>query len=469
MAISDMINNNSFNGQYLLGDQQYNPTQSDVLGRLRSPTPTNAGLPNVDPQNDDRNSFDFKQQQKQANIDTLEAHDSPDAIKGKDGFIYNTVPDTRKDQLITGLIAYGTSFLAGENTGQSLQRAGEAVNSHIATIKRQNLIPQLEAKGYQPVDIQRYVETGNTTDLLTNKGKYVPVDGGYINNLTSDFVQTQTGTAGQLPQGMQVGINQTPNGPITVEQGANGKFTSRPSTKTEIEASQLAPTATGGEDGSESLNAQAGGYVGFRVGTNQKPIETGQTDPQGNKLYFGKDGVSVVDAHGMKYTDPTTNATQQKQQQADQKASEAATGQLALVDQSIATLNQLTSAPGFNRIYGNIQGRLPDLSEDASDAAALRDQLAGQTFLQARQYLKGQGAITDHESDKAEAALTLLSNPTISDSMAKKAAADYMEVLNTGKARLQKMQQKGQPAQAQAPTATTPATPTGVKDHSNLW
>ncbi|EFN5169659.1 hypothetical protein FQJ65_01185 [Escherichia coli] len=469
MAISDMINNNSFNGQYLLGDQQYNPTQSDVLGRLRSPTPTNAGLPNIDPQNDDRNSFDLKQQQKQANIDTLEAHDSPDAIKGKDGFIYNTVPDTRKDQLITGLIAYGTSFLAGENTGQSLQRAGEAVNSHIATIKRQNLIPQLEAKGYQSVDIQRYIETGNTTDLLTNKGKYVPVDGGYINNLTSDFVQTQQTNVNQLKPGETIGVNITPEGKaVTIAQDGKGNYTRNASTKSEIEASQLAATATGGEDGSESLNAQAAGHIGFRVGTNNKPIESGQYDQNGNPLYFGADNKSLVDASGNGYYGPTSNEISQKQQQADQKTSEAATGQLALIDQSIKTATDFKNSPGRNSLY-SWSGLTPNLSDDARDAEALRKQMSGQAFLQARQYLKGQGAITDFESQKAESALALILDTSISDEKANQAINDYLEVLNTGKARLQKMQQKGQPAQAQAPTATTPATPTGVKDHSNLW
>ncbi|EDI8735806.1 hypothetical protein GEM21_05435 [Salmonella enterica] len=444
MAIPS-FNNSSYNGQFLLDDSQYQPTQSDVLGRYRNPTPTDQGLPNVDPQNDLRNSLDVKQQQAQANFDTLGAHDTEGKIVGKDGMILKTAPDSRKDQLITGLIAFGQSFLAGENAGQSLQRAGAAVSDHISMIKRQNLAPELINKGYATVDIQKYIETGNTTDLLTNKGKYVPVDGGYINTLQGDFVPTAQQQS-NLPNGLHVGINQTENGPVSVSQNAKGQYEVKPATKGEYEASQAAAQDQGGSDGTDSLNNS--NYVGFRTGNNNKPIESGQFDQNGNPLYFGADNKSLVDASGNVYTGQTSNEISQKKEVTQQKTSEAAQSQIDLIDQSINTLNKLKNSKGFTSIYGSVEGRLPNISDSANDAAALRDQLSGQAFLQARSYLKGQGAITDFESQKAEAALTLLNNPRISNDQARKAANEYLEILNKGKKNLQAKQGGNQSAPA---------------------
>ncbi|ELM4095995.1 hypothetical protein RYG49_001261 [Salmonella enterica] len=188
MAINDVINNPSYNGQYMLGDQQYQPTQSNVLGQPLNPTPTVQGLPSVDPDNDLRTPFDRKQDQRQANFDTLPAHDTEGKIIGDDGFIFNKVNDSRSSQIITALTSYATHYLNGESTGASLQAAGEAVNAHVGMIKRQDLIPSLIKKGYASVDIQKYVETGSTTDLLTNKGKVTPLGDGIhtVNTLTGE-------------------------------------------------------------------------------------------------------------------------------------------------------------------------------------------------------------------------------------------------------------------------------------------
>ncbi|ECG6430188.1 hypothetical protein E2M19_19860 [Salmonella enterica subsp. enterica serovar Saintpaul] len=451
MAVQDIFNNSLYGSQFLLGDEQNNTQQTDVLGRSLSPTPNESGMPAIDPQNDDRNPHDYKRDLRQANIDTLDAHDTEGRTVGKDGFIYNTAPDDRKSQFMTGFLAYGYSMLAGESDGTALYKSGQAVDSHLAMLKRQKLIPQLEAKDYQPVDIQRYVETGDTKDLITNKGKWQPLaDGVEFNNLTGE-TRRATGVgslSNTLPDGYHVGINFTPNGPVSVTQNAKGQYEQKPASKSEIEATQKAGYAVGGEDGSESLNAQNAGYVGFRTGTNNKPIEAGQFDQAGNPLYFGADNKSLVDASGNVYTGATSNEISQKKDTAQQKTSESTQGQIDLIDQTIKTANDFKNSKGRSAIYG-WSGMTPNLSDDARNAEALRKQLSGQTFLQARQYLKGQGAITDYESQKAETALALILDTSISDDKAKQAIDDYLGVLNKGRERLLNKQRGSGSAPAQ--------------------
>ncbi|EBS6328151.1 hypothetical protein FBR42_13770 [Salmonella enterica subsp. enterica serovar Hull] len=194
--MQDILNNSPYGSQYMLGDDRYNPTQSNVLGQPLSPTPTAAGLPAVDPVHDTRTPQDIKQQATQANLDTLAAHDTKDKIVNPStGYIFNTAPTDRKNQLITGILAYGTSYLAGENEGVALSRAGQAVNSQIAMNKRQALIPGLIQKGYADVDIQKYLETGDPKDLLTNKGKVNIVGDRSVNELTGE-----TKDLGMTPQ-----------------------------------------------------------------------------------------------------------------------------------------------------------------------------------------------------------------------------------------------------------------------------
>lgn len=194
--MQDILNSSPYGSQYMLGDDRYNSQQSNVLGQPLSPTPTAAGLPAVDPVHDTRTPQDVKQQSTQANLDTLAAHDTKDKIVNPStGYIYNTAPTDRKNQLVTGILAYGTSFLAGENEGVALSRAGAAVNSQIAMSKRQALIPGLIQKGYADVDIQKYLETGDTKDLLTNKGKVNIVGDRAVNELTGE-----TKDLGMTPQ-----------------------------------------------------------------------------------------------------------------------------------------------------------------------------------------------------------------------------------------------------------------------------
>ena len=70
-------------------------------------------------------------------------------------------------------------------------------------------------------------------------------------------------------------------------------------------------------------------------------------------------------------------------------------GNVALMDQQITDLAQ---DPYLPNMLGPLMSRLPNVSAEAARVQSRIDQLSGGAFLQARQALKGGGAITDFES-----------------------------------------------------------------------
>lgn len=78
--------------------------------------------------------------------------------------------------------------------------------------------------------------------------------------------------------------------------------------------------------------------------------------------------------------------------------------------QDVATqVESLKNDPYLPRMLGPVDSMLPNVSTDAARVQGKMDQLQGGAFLQARQLLKGGGAITDYEGQKAEAAFARMS------------------------------------------------------------
>jgi hypothetical protein len=72
-------------------------------------------------------------------------------------------------------------------------------------------------------------------------------------------------------------------------------------------------------------------------------------------------------------------------------------------------IQELKSDPYLPNMLGPVDSRLPNVSSDAARVQGKINQLQGGAFLQARQMLKGGGAITDYEGKKAEEAFARLS------------------------------------------------------------
>lgn len=101
-------------------------------------------------------------------------------------------------------------------------------------------------------------------------------------------------------------------------------------------------------------------------------------------------------------------------------------GMAALIDSQIQSLK---NDPYLPNMVGPTDSRLPNISGDAARVQSKIDQLQGGAFLQARQMLKGGGAITDIEGQKAEAAFVRM-NQAQND-------ADFVQALDEFNAAVQ--------------------------------
>ena len=73
-----------------------------------------------------------------------------------------------------------------------------------------------------------------------------------------------------------------------------------------------------------------------------------------------------------------------------------------------AQVESLKNDEYLPKMLGPVDSLLPNVSEDAARVQGKMNQIQGGAFLQARQLLKGGGAITDYEGQKAEAAFARL-------------------------------------------------------------
>lgn len=106
----------------------------------------------------------------------------------------------------------------------------------------------------------------------------------------------------------------------------------------------------------------------------------------------------------------------------------------------------LKSHSSLGRVLGPIDSRTPNLLPGSVDAQSRIDQLSGGAFLEARQALKGGGAITDFESQKAEAAYARLNQATGEEEF-KAALDEFNRYVQQGLQKLQAQAGMGAPRQ----------------------
>jgi hypothetical protein len=111
-------------------------------------------------------------------------------------------------------------------------------------------------------------------------------------------------------------------------------------------------------------------------------------------------------------------------------------------------INDLKNDPGLPSVLGPVDSRTPNIRPEAVRAQTKIDQIGGQAFLQARQMLKGGGAITDFESNRAEQAYVRL-NQAQSEEDFKAALDEFNAAVQDGVKKLE--MQAGQGA-APAPS-----------------
>jgi hypothetical protein len=179
-------------------------------------------------------------------------------------------------------------------------------------------------------------------------------------------------------------------------------------------------------------------------------------DAEGNAIVMqlGKDGTAVVTRlpegvtpdMGLKaYETAQGTALGKGAGEAQIEAQTALPGAAGLAEQVSGQVDALKNDPYLENMLGPIDRLLPNTSEDAARVQGMIDQLQGGAFLQARQLLKGGGAITDFEGQKAEAAFVRM-NAAQSPEDFKAALDEFNYFVQQGVAKLEAQ------ARGQAPT-----------------
>ena len=104
----------------------------------------------------------------------------------------------------------------------------------------------------------------------------------------------------------------------------------------------------------------------------------------------------------------------------------------------------------FANAFGKVVANTPDIakSQESIDAIAILDQVRGLVTLESRQKLKGQGTITDSEAKTLEQSATILSNPLISDDVARKELRRIKRVFEDASDRNRLKKETASPAKA---------------------
>lgn len=131
---------------------------------------------------------------------------------------------------------------------------------------------------------------------------------------------------------------------------------------------------------------------------------------------------------------------------AEQAAAAGAQSQAAATAQdSIALINSVLNDPRLGAVTGMIQGRLPPLTQSATDLVTRIEQLQGQAFLQAFESLKGGGSITEREGLAAQNAIARL-NRAQSKEAFEEALKELRAIMERGLQRASGGQSAAQPS-----------------------
>lgn len=108
----------------------------------------------------------------------------------------------------------------------------------------------------------------------------------------------------------------------------------------------------------------------------------------------------------------------------------------AAAGDSLSLIDSVLGDPNLGAVTGMIQGRLPPVTQGATDLVTKIDQMQGQAFLQAFQSLKGGGAITEREGQAALNAVARLQRVQSEEGF-KASLQELRTIIERGKRRLE--------------------------------
>lgn len=330
MAVMDIMNRysgfNSLNNQ----DENSDPLKVNALGESLAPSITQmtGQIPATDAENDQRTSWDFKQQAQGLNqILQSDTQDDENYYTSKHGNKYKKVDDSDFQQGLTAAAKYMEGYLgSGGSIGAGAKAAGQGVYNLQKQAEAFKKIDQLEDWGANPTDVDSYLNTLNPDDLQRNRGKWTPIGkGAYVNSLTGET--RQYGDAQTIAEKPQV-----------VDLGDRKLLIHQDGTREEI--------AKGATPKAGFTAAGANGGIGLDDEENQPQT---RTDENGNSYYWQP----FANGKGGKWT--PYSATNQKQLNESAQANNPDANQ-QLVSSDLDTVNGATSEQ-INRFTGQIVGR----------------------------------------------------------------------------------------------------------------
>ncbi|EDK8707173.1 hypothetical protein GHH61_23590 [Salmonella enterica] len=356
MGLLDMFKSNT--DDFSFSGADYNPTQSNVLGKDLAPVNPKGQLAAVDPSSDNRTSEQFKKDAQQANTVATNSPDEADSYHvSKSGSKYDKVDNSDLHQALTAAASYMTAYFgSGGNVGQAAMATGQAIADNDAKAHRLSQVDDLEAQGFNPMDIQNWINSGDKKDLVTNKGTWSSGGQGVIfNNLT--------GEAKALPGGNS-------SAPVkTVDLGDSKILYFADGTQQTV-AKGARPTQSG-----LAVAGANGGGIGIDEDESQPQGFTLQSNGQWTKPKFNAKGQQVgYEVAGVKQTEQLN--AQQNAGTPDPNSQ--------LVSEDLNTVNAATPEQ-INRFTGQLIGR----SETARDVATSLDSDTRKIY-QASQRLSGQ-------------------------------------------------------------------------------
>lgn len=166
----------------------YNPMQSNVLGNPLTPTTPQGDLAAVDPSTDSRTPEQFKQDARTATAITSDLKDDSNSYKSRSGNAYDKFDNSSLQQGLTVAAQYMSAYFAtGGNVGKAAFSAGQSLADMDAKEKRYGKIDELEDAGHNPLDIQKWLDSGDDKDLVVNKGSWTSGGNGTMfNTLTGE-------------------------------------------------------------------------------------------------------------------------------------------------------------------------------------------------------------------------------------------------------------------------------------------
>ncbi|EKA7615247.1 hypothetical protein OL383_004432 [Salmonella enterica] len=289
-------------------DSTYKTSQTSVLGKDLAPKTPQGNIAAVDPQHDTRAPEQFKRDAQNAEADATNSPDEKDSYHfSKNGNKYEKVDNSDSHQAWVAAANYLVGYFANDgDPGKAGIAAGQAVAANDAKAHRLAQADDLEDKGYNPLDIQNWVNSGDKKDLVTNKGEWQPAGQGYIfNNLTSEFKAVPG--AGSLPASNINAGNLNVAGAGAPTTAGTGQILTGGSADQIMGQTQPAPE-----------------HVGFATDNSKKPIPAGVNDANGNPLMLAPGG-GLVDTSGNRYTGQTTTLSAKDLHEQEHKSTEADT------------------------------------------------------------------------------------------------------------------------------------------------